>query len=63
MINASRVAVEFQSMLPERQTPENTEGYEGFIHLMRFDGGVEEARLAYILRDHDAEKLEEEKSA
>ncbi|MCQ4894363.1 peptidase T [Anaerotruncus sp. DFI.9.16] len=61
MINASRVAVEFQSMLPERQTPENTEGYEGFIHLMRFDGGVEEARLAYILRDHDAEKLEEKK--
>lgn len=61
MINASRVAVEFQSMLPERQTPENTEGYEGFIHLMRFDGGVEKARLAYILRDHDAEKLEEKK--
>lgn len=61
MINASRVAIEFQSMLPERQTPENTEGYEGFIHLMRFDGGVEEAKLEYILRDHDVKKLEQKK--
>jgi len=59
MINACGIASEFQSMLPAEQTPEHTEGYEGFIHLTDMSGDVVCAQLHYILRDHDLTKLRE----
>lgn len=55
MVNASNVAIEFHSMLPADQRPETTEGKEGFYHLHRIEGEVEEATLTYLVRDHDAE--------
>lgn len=61
MINASRCAAFFQSLLPEEKTPENTAGFEGFIHLHGMKGDVESAELEYILRDHDKQKLQEQK--
>lgn len=54
MINACLVAGEINSMLPAGETPANTEGYEGFYHLLEMHGTVESARLDYIVRDHDA---------
>ena len=61
MINALLVGMEFQQMLPVAQNPAYTEGYEGFFHLDRMTGGVEEAELFYIIRDHDKAKFEEKK--
>lgn len=61
MINALLVGMEFQSMLPTFANPAFTEGYEGFFHLDRMSGGVEEAELCYIIRDHDKQKFEEKK--
>ncbi len=61
MINACLVAMELNAMLPIEQRPEYTQGYEGFIHLTSFKGVVEEADLSYIIRDHDAAKLEVKK--
>jgi len=61
MINAANVAMEFHMALPVMQRPEHTEGREGFYHLTDMRGDVTEARLAYILRDHDADKLEYKK--
>lgn len=61
MVNSMYIAMEFQSMLPQAQKPEHTEGYEGFIHLTHMEGEVEESRLEYILRDHDLQKLNEKK--
>ena len=61
MINACLVAMELNAMLPVEQRPEFTEGYEGFIHLTSFKGVVEEADMSYIIRDHDADKLEVKK--
>ena len=61
MINASNVAVEFHSALPAMERPEHTEGREGFYHLTHMSGDVSSAHLAYILRDHDAAKLEMKK--
>ncbi len=58
MINASLVAAEFIAMLPELERPEHTELYEGFYHLTSMEGTVENASLRFILRDHDAAKLE-----
>ena len=54
MVNASVVAMIFNSMLPDGDTPRDTEGYEGFFHLTEMSGNVEKARLTYIVRDHDA---------
>ncbi len=54
MINASLVAMEFNAMLPAGDTPRDTEGYEGFFHMMAMEGDVEKATLNYIIRDHDA---------
>ena len=54
MINASLVAMECNAMLPAGETPEHTEGYEGFFHLTDMQGSVEKASLSYIIRDHDA---------
>ncbi len=59
MKNACIIAMEYNDLLPAAQRPEHTEGYEGFIHLMEMSGEVTEARLQYILRDHDLEKLRE----
>lgn len=53
MINAALVACEFNQMLPNFDTPRNTEGYEGFFHLHGMKGDVNEAQLFYIIRDHD----------
>ena len=61
MINAALVAMEFNGMLPSGQTPRDTEGYEGFYHMMEMSGGVEEAKLSYIIRDHDAGCMEARK--
>lgn len=57
MLNASLVAMEFNAMLPAGDTPARTEGYEGFFHMMQMSGGIETASLAYIVRDHDLQKL------
>ena len=61
MINAARVATELASMLPSNETPETTEGYEGFFHLTSISGGCENANLSYIIRDHSREKFDERK--
>ncbi len=62
MKNAIRIAEELDSLLPANQKPEYTEGYEGFYHLIAFNGSVEEATVTYILRDHDLELYEEKKA-
>ncbi|MEN8076606.1 peptidase T [Clostridioides difficile] len=62
MINATNVGIEFNSMLPQGEKPEHTEGYEGFYYLESFKGNTDHAILSYILRDHDACKLESKKS-
>ena len=61
MVNAQLIAMEFQSLLPQAQRPEHTEGYEGFIHLTGMEGSVEHACLQYIIRDHDMEKFQQKK--
>lgn len=61
MINASNLAMEFDSLIPKAQRPENTEGYEGFYHVTEMKGSVESSELTYILRDHDLSKLNEKK--
>ena len=55
MINAAKLAMEFDSMLPSADVPSMTEGYEGFFHLTEMSGNVESAKLSYIIRDHSAE--------
>ena len=62
LVNASLIAMEFQSMLPEKERPEHTEKYEGFYHLDEMEGSVDNAKLHYLLRDHDLKKLEERKA-
>ena len=62
MKNAARIATEFDSRLPKDEIPERTEGYEGFHHLLSVSGATEEAKLVYIIRDHDRQKFEEKKS-
>ncbi len=61
MINASRLACEFNSHIPETDIPETTEGYEGFYHLLSINSHCEEAKLSYIIRDHDRKKFEQRK--
>ena len=61
MINANRLAAEFIAMLPANETPEETEGYEGFYHLLGIQSGIENATLSYIIRDHDRQKFEARK--
>ena len=62
MINAALLACQFNAMLPAHETPRDTEGYEGFYHLISMRGEVSDAELAYIIRDHDAVKFEEKKN-
>ncbi|MFA6871447.1 MAG: peptidase T [Bacteroidaceae bacterium] len=61
MVNAIRLANEFVNLLPANEVPEATEGYEGFYHLISFQGTVEEASISYIIRDHDRAKFEDRK--
>lgn len=62
MLNAGRIAMELANMLPQEETPERTEGYEGFYHLIGMSGGCEKATLSYIIRDHDRQRFEERKA-
>ena len=61
MINSLRVANRFISMLPPLETPEHTEGYEGFYHLTGMEGTVEQTTVNYIVRDHDRARFENRK--
>jgi len=61
MLNAGLVASEFIASLPENETPATTKGFEGFFHLTDFEGDVSEAKLQYIIRDHDDQKFEDRK--
>ncbi|HRU73175.1 MAG TPA: peptidase T [Paludibacteraceae bacterium] len=62
MINSMLVAQQFAAMLPQRETPEHTEGYEGFYHLIAMSGEVELSTLTYIIRDHDRNCFESRKT-
>ena len=61
MINANALAAEFAAMLPADETPETTEGYQGFYHLLSINSNIEQAKLSYIIRDHDRDKFEARK--
>ena len=61
MVNANALAAEFAKMLPEDETPETTEGYQGFYHLLGVQSSVEKASMHYIIRDHDRARFEERK--
>lgn len=61
MVNSIRIANQFAIMLPRWETPEHTEGYEGFYHLISFEGNVEQTVLTYIIRDHDRDRFERRK--
>src|SRR5690606_23559352 len=61
MINSMYMAVDFINSLPRLETPEHTEGREGFFHLSSIQGGVDETKLQYIIRDHDKEHFEARK--
>ena len=61
MVNSIRVAGNFIQMLPRWETPEHTEGYEGFYHLVGIEGNVEQTTLTYIIRDHDRNRFESRK--
>ncbi len=58
MINSMLIAGKFISMLPNKETPQTTQGYEGFYHLVGMQGDVEQSTLSYIVRDHSREKFE-----
>ena len=62
MVNANRVAAEFAALLPAEETPENTEGYQGFYHLLGINSNIEGATMSYIIRDHDRDRFEERKA-
>ena len=61
MLNSIRIANQFITMLPRHETPEHTDGYEGFYHLTGFNGDVETTVLSYIIRDHDRDRFEQRK--
>ena len=61
MINASKLAMEFNSMLPVMMAPEHTDGYDGFNHLIHMEGETGHASLSYILRNHSSQILEQQK--
>ena len=61
MINSMRIANQFVIMLPRWETPEHTEDYEGFYHLVGMEGSVEQTVLTYIIRDHDRDRFERRK--
>lgn len=61
MVNSAKIAMELNSKLPAEESPEKTEGYEGFYHLLSINGNVEETKLYYIIRDFDKEQFETRK--
>ena len=61
MVNANRLAAEFAALLPADETPETTEGYQGFYHLIGMQTNTELGKLSYIIRDHDRQRFEERK--
>ncbi|NDV60722.1 peptidase T [Bacteroides sp. 519] len=61
MVNSMRLASQFISMLPRHETPEHTEKYEGFYHLVGMQGDVEQSTLSYIIRDHSHPRFESRK--
>lgn len=61
MVNSIRIANQFILMLPRWETPEHTEGYGGFYHLVKIEGDVEKTTLTYIIRDHDRDRFERRK--
>ena len=61
MLNSMRIAYQLAVMLPRWETPEHTQGYEGFYHLVGMSGTVEETTLNYIIRDHDRARFESRK--
>jgi tripeptide aminopeptidase len=62
MINSTKIAMELNSKLPAEEAPEHTEGYEGFYHLLSFNGDVEETKLNYIIRDFDRDNFHARKT-
>ena len=62
MINAANLVMEFASQLPNDEVPELTDGREGFFHLAKITGSVTEAKMVYIIRDHDMEQYEARKA-
>ena len=62
MINSIKIGMELQSKFPAQEAPEHTEGYEGFYHLLAFNGDVEQTNLHYIIRDHDRNKFNDRKA-
>lgn len=62
MVNAAKIAMELHAKLPENETPERTEGHEGFYHLTSIQGDVEQTQLRYLIRDHDRNRFNERKS-
>lgn len=62
MIHSAKIAMELHGRLPAEETPEQTEGYEGFFHLTSFEGDVEETQLHYLVRDHDRNRFNERKA-
>lgn len=62
MINSAKIAMELHGRLPADETPEQTEGYEGFYHLISIHGDVEQTELRYLIRDHDRNRFNERKS-
>lgn len=62
MVNALKIALAFDAALPQDEVPEKTAGREGFYHLLGLSGEVEEARMEYIIRDHDRTKFEDRKA-
>jgi len=61
MINASRLACEFNDFIPDTEIPETTEGYQGFYHLLGIESHTEEAKLSYLIRDHNKDNFEDRK--
>jgi len=61
MLNSLHIAQELAALLPAGQRPEHTEGYEGFFHLISFNGTVEQTKIVYIIRDHDRAVFEKRK--
>ena len=61
MVNASRLACEFNNMIPATDIPETTDGYQGFYHLLSIESRCDEARLSYIIRYHDRDRFNDRK--
>lgn len=62
MVNSMKIATKFMATVPTNESPEYTDGYEGFYHLTGIGGDVEKTTVSYIIRDHDRKKFEERKA-